>query len=182
MGKLNNTGIYHSRDAGDEVHFFLAADAGQICIQFLAVVTSCLLIFLIIGHVETADVMMMPAVRANDCMKHRTQPASWQCLHITVSTVVLNCCKNDRPSQWEYTIFGPLYLENLLTDFHEICYQWLSRGPHHTRKLRISGIKLEPVPIIVNYTPPVSIFLQYLSFFLCVFYVLAHLYRSHYRS
>jgi len=28
--------------------------------------------------------------------------------HITVSTVVLNCCKGDKPSQWEYPIFGPL--------------------------------------------------------------------------
>ena len=28
---------------------------------------------------------------------------------ITVSTVVLNCCKGDKPSQWEYPIFGPLY-------------------------------------------------------------------------
>ena len=27
---------------------------------------------------------------------------------VTVSTVVLNCCKGDRPSQWEYPIFGPL--------------------------------------------------------------------------
>ena len=27
---------------------------------------------------------------------------------ITVSTVVLNCCKGDKPSQWEYTIFWPL--------------------------------------------------------------------------
>jgi len=26
----------------------------------------------------------------------------------TVSTVVLNCCKGDKPSQWEYPIFGPL--------------------------------------------------------------------------
>jgi len=29
-------------------------------------------------------------------------------LWITVSTVVLNCCKGDRPSQWETPIFGPL--------------------------------------------------------------------------
>ena len=28
--------------------------------------------------------------------------------YITVSTVVLNCCKGDRPSQWETPIFGPL--------------------------------------------------------------------------
>jgi len=28
-------------------------------------------------------------------------------LTITVSTVVLNCCKGDKPSQWEYPIFGP---------------------------------------------------------------------------
>jgi len=27
---------------------------------------------------------------------------------ITVSTVVLNCCKGDKPSQWEYPIFGPM--------------------------------------------------------------------------
>jgi len=27
---------------------------------------------------------------------------------ITVSTVVLNCCKGDKPSQWETPIFGPL--------------------------------------------------------------------------
>ena len=27
---------------------------------------------------------------------------------ITVSTVVLNCCKGDKPSQWEYPIFGSL--------------------------------------------------------------------------
>ena len=42
---------------------------------------------------------------------------------ITVSTVVLNCCKGDRPIQWETQIFGPLQLENHLTDFDEICYQ-----------------------------------------------------------
>ena len=42
---------------------------------------------------------------------------------LTVSTVVLNCCKGDRPSQWEYPIFGPLQLENPLTDFDKICYQ-----------------------------------------------------------
>jgi len=29
-------------------------------------------------------------------------------IRITVSTVVLNCCKGDRPSQWETPIFGPL--------------------------------------------------------------------------
>ena len=28
--------------------------------------------------------------------------------YITVSMVVLNCCKGDKPSQWEYPIFGPL--------------------------------------------------------------------------
>jgi len=27
---------------------------------------------------------------------------------VTVNTVVLNCCKGDRPSQWETPIFGPL--------------------------------------------------------------------------
>jgi len=27
---------------------------------------------------------------------------------ITVSTVVLNCCKGDKPSQWESPIFGYL--------------------------------------------------------------------------
>jgi len=27
---------------------------------------------------------------------------------ITVTTVVLDCCKGDKPSQWETTIFGPL--------------------------------------------------------------------------
>ena len=43
--------------------------------------------------------------------------------YITVSTVVLNCCKGDRPSQWETPIFGPLQLENPLIDFDEICYQ-----------------------------------------------------------
>ena len=31
-----------------------------------------------------------------------------RCGLITVSTVVLNCCKGDRPSQWETPIFGPL--------------------------------------------------------------------------
>jgi len=28
--------------------------------------------------------------------------------HITVSTVVLNCCKGNKPSQWETPVFGPL--------------------------------------------------------------------------
>jgi len=42
---------------------------------------------------------------------------------LTVSTVVLNCCKGDKPSQWETPIFGPLWLENPSTDFDEICYQ-----------------------------------------------------------
>ena len=36
------------------------------------------------------------------------QNAHRSMLMITVSTVVLNCCKGDRPSQWEYPIFGPL--------------------------------------------------------------------------
>jgi len=27
---------------------------------------------------------------------------------ITVSTVVLNCCKGDKPSQWQSLIIGPL--------------------------------------------------------------------------
>jgi len=43
-------------------------------------------------------------------------------LLITVSTTVLNCCKGDKPSQWKTPIFGPLKLQNPLTDFDEICY------------------------------------------------------------
>jgi len=34
------------------------------------------------------------------------QQVNWQ--NITVNTVVPNCCKGDKPSQWEYPIFGPL--------------------------------------------------------------------------
>jgi len=30
-------------------------------------------------------------------------------MNITVSTVVLNCCKGDKPSQWETPIFRPRY-------------------------------------------------------------------------
>jgi len=42
------------------------------------------------------------------CVQYNAlQQGSWL-TYITVSTVVLNCCKGDRPSQWEYPIFGPL--------------------------------------------------------------------------
>jgi len=86
--------------------------------------------------------------------------------HITVSTAVLDCCKGDKPSQWESPFFGSLSLENPLTDFDEICYQWLRRGPQHTRKLRISWLKWERVPAVVKYTPPCLFFSIYLFFYL----------------
>jgi len=94
------------------------------------------------------------------------------------STVVLNCCKSDRPSQWETPIFGPLYLENHLTDFDEICYQWLRHRPHYTRKVRISGLKWERAPIGWNIHIWCLFFLSiclsiYLSFY--IFYVLTHI-------
>jgi len=73
--------------------------------------------------------------------------------------------KGDKPSQWEHPIFGPLQLENPLTDCAEICYQWLRRGPHHTCKVRISGLKWERAPIVVKYILPVSIF--FFLYFLC---------------
>ena len=60
--------------------------------------------------------------KENRQSNHRIENAN-DAIDITVSTVVLNCCKGDKPSQWEYPIFAPLWLENPLTDFDEICYQ-----------------------------------------------------------
>ena len=51
-----------------------------------------------------------------------------------------------RPMLYRWTtqptpIFGLLWFDKTLTDIDEMCYQWLHRGTHHTRQLRISKLK-----------------------------------------
>jgi len=41
----------------------------------------------------------------DSCQWHHQLSEIWRIHH---STVVMNCCKGDRPSQWETPIFGPL--------------------------------------------------------------------------
>jgi len=52
---------------------------------------------------------------------------------ITVSTVVLNCCKGDKPSQWETPIFGPLYRVSKVDSETEVGLIIVLRQ-HRTRK------------------------------------------------
>ena len=61
--------------------------------------------------------------------------------NITVSTVVLNCCRATGQVNGSPQFSDPCSSKTPLTDFDEICYQWLRRGPHHTRKVRISGLE-----------------------------------------
>ena len=54
------------------------------------------------------DLTLHPVLHPNRRGKYSVPGDSGHLTCITVSTVVLNCCKGDRPSQWEYPIFGPL--------------------------------------------------------------------------
>ena len=51
-------------------------------------------------------------------------------------TVVWECCKDDRQSQWEMAKFDPQPTLNPLTDRHQIWNTWLSRGHLLPKKIR----------------------------------------------
>ena len=61
LGHPTSSEADNSRDAFDEVHFCLVADAGQICVHWLTFITSCCLIHFGCRSVEAVAVVIMPA-------------------------------------------------------------------------------------------------------------------------
>jgi len=70
-----------------------------------------------------------------------------------VHTVVWECCKDERQSQWEMAKIDPQPTLNPLTDRHQIWNTWLRRGHLLPRKIRGQSAQGFLPPTYVKYTP-----------------------------
>jgi len=68
-------------------------------------------------------------------------------------TVVWECCKDDRQSQWGMTKFDPQPTLNPWTDRHQIWNTWLRRGYLLPKKFGLNPPRGFCPPTYVKYTP-----------------------------